>query len=181
MSQGSVADLRGAQRVLCFGATGSGKSTAAAMLGTYLDLPVTLVDDICWLPGWQRRPAEEQHEMITGRLDEPAWVFDSIYRPQHAHALQRADVIVALDYPRSLSLGRLLRRTLRRIRTQELVCNGNVETWRGSLARDSVIWWHFRSWARKRTQMRGWHADPQAPPVILLGHPREFLQLFAEI
>lgn len=181
MSHGSVADLRDARRVLCFGATGSGKSTAAAMIGTYLDLPVTLVDDICWLPGWQQRPAQDQHDIITGRLDEPTWVFDSIYRPQHAHALQRVDVIVALDYPRYLSLGRLLRRTVRRIHSQELVCNGNVETWRRTLTRDSILWWHFRSWARKRAQMRSWHADPEAPPVILLRHPREFFQLFADI
>lgn len=181
MSQGSVIDLRGAQRVLCFGATGSGKSTAAAMIGTYLDLPVTLVDDICWLPGWQQRAAQEQHALITDRLDEPSWVFDSIYRPQRGYALERVDVIVALDYPRYLSLGRLLRRTFRRIRTQELVCNGNVETWHRTIARDSIIWWHFRSWARKRTQMRRWHADPEVPPVILLRHPREFFQLFADI
>ncbi|HIZ38206.1 MAG TPA: adenylate kinase [Candidatus Ruania gallistercoris] len=181
MSQGSVADLRGAQRVLCFGATGSGKSTAAARIGTYLDLPVTLVDDICWLPGWQKRPAQEQHEIITARLDEPSWVFDSIYRPQRSHALARVDVIVALDYPRHLSLWRLLRRTVRRIRTRELVCNGNVETWQLMLARDSIIWWHFRSWRRKREQMRAWHADPDAPPVILLRHPREFFRLFAEL
>lgn len=181
MSQGSVADLRGARRVLCFGATGSGKSTAAAMLGTYLDLPVTLVDDLCWLPGWQQRPAEERHELITGRLDECAWVLDSVYHAEHPRALERVDVIVALDYPRHLSLWRLLRRTARRIRTQELVCNGNLETWRRAWGKDSIIWWHFRSWARKRAQMRSWYADPDVPPVILLGHPREFFQLFAEI
>lgn len=181
MSEGTVADLRGAQRVLCFGSTGSGKSTAATTIGSYLQLPVTLVDEICWLPGWRQRPAAEQHALITGRLDEPAWVFDSIYRPQHAHALERVDVIVALDYPRLVSLWRLLRRTERRIRTRELVCNGNLETWRRARSRDSIIRWHFSSWAGKRAQMRAWHADPEAPPVILLRHPRHFSQLLARI
>ena len=181
MSRGSVADLRGARRVLCYGATGAGKSTAAAMLGTYLDLPVTLVDEVCWLPGWQRREPAEQHEILTGLLNEPAWVFDSIYRPERELAVQRAEVIVALDYPRALSLWRLLRRTERRIRTAELVCNGNVETWRRQLARDSIIWWHFRSWRTKKQRMHAWYEDPDAPPVILLRHPRESFQIFAQI
>ena len=181
MSRGTVADLRGAKRVLCYGATGAGKSTAAAMLGTYLELPVTLVDDICWLPGWQKRPEDEQHEILTGLLDEPSWVFDSVYRPERDHAVHRAQVIIALDYPRTLSLWRLLRRTERRIRTGELVCNGNVETWRRTFGRDSIIWWHFRSWRSKKQRMQAWYADPDAPPVILLHHPREFFQLFALI
>lgn len=181
MSRGTVADLRGARRVLCFGATGSGKSTAAAMLGTYLDLPVTLVDEEFWLPGWQQRPGAEQHQRFTDLLDEPAWVFDSVFRPQYDYALARVEVIVALDYPRHLSLWRLLRRTVRRIRSAERVCNGNVETWGRSLGRDSIICWHFASWARKRAQMRAWYADPEAPPVILLRHPRDFLHLFAAL
>jgi len=181
MSRGTVADLRGAQRVLCYGATGAGKSTAASVLGTYLDLPVTLVDEVCWLPGWQKRDADQQHEILTGLLSEPTWVFDSVYHSEREYAVQRADVIVALDYPRALSLWRLLRRTERRIRTGELVCNGNIETWRRTLGRDSILWWHFRSWRSKKQRMHTWYADPDAPPVILLRHPREFFQLFAQI
>ncbi|WP_022917244.1 hypothetical protein [Ruania albidiflava] len=181
MGQGTAADLRSAQRVLCYGATGSGKSTTATMLGELLGLPVVLVDEICWLPGWQKRDPDQQHEILTGLLSEPSWVFDSVYSSEREYALQRADVIVALDYPRALSLWRLLRRTERRIRTAELVCNGNIETWRHTLARDSIIWWHFHSWRIKRQRMRAWYADSDAPPVILLRRPRDLRRLVAQL
>ena len=39
-----------------------------------------------------------------------------------------ADLVIALDYPRLTSLGRLLRRTATRIVDRRQVCNGNVET-----------------------------------------------------
>lgn len=181
MSHGNVTDLRSAQRVLCFGATGSGKSTTAELLGRRMGLPVTLVDELCWLPGWQQRPPAEQQELIGRRIDEPRWVLDSVYRAQAAHALARADVMVALDYPRLLSLWRLLRRTVRRIRTRERVCNGNVETWRRTVGRDSILWWHVRSWRSKRQRIRTWYADPDALPVILLSHPRDLDRLLAEL
>lgn len=181
MAEGTVTDLRGAQRVLCFGATGSGKSTAAALLGTALALPVTFVDDICWLPGWRQRPAAEQDEILTGLLGEPRWVFDTVYHRQTQQALARADVIIAMDYSRLRSLGRLLRRTVRRIVSGELVCNGNVETWRRALGRESIMRWHFRSWHRKRVRMRSWYADPSAPPVVLLRRPRELDSLLGSL
>jgi hypothetical protein len=39
------------------------------------------------------------------------------------------------------------------------------------LSRDSILVWHFRSFARKRDRMRAWVADPAAPEVIRLTSP----------
>ncbi|MGH8920251.1 MAG: adenylate kinase, partial [Acidimicrobiales bacterium] len=39
-------------------------------------------------------------------------------------------------------------------------------------ARDSIVVWHFRSFARKRRRMRTWAADPPGPSVVLLSSPR---------
>ena len=38
--------------VLVHGVTGSGKSTAALAIGARTGHPVTLVDELTWLPGW---------------------------------------------------------------------------------------------------------------------------------
>ena len=38
-------------RVLVYGVTGSGKTTAALAIGARTGLPVTLVDELTWLPG----------------------------------------------------------------------------------------------------------------------------------
>ena len=181
MSAGTIDDVRRARRILCFGATGSGKSTMAAALAERLRLPLTLVDDLCWEPGWVQPPREELDRRIVPVLESDAYVIDSVYRFHNDLALERVDVIVGLDYPRATSLARLVRRTWRRIRTRERVCNGNVETLRLAFARDSIIVWHFRSWASKRERMRRWHADASAPPVLLLARPGDADALLAQL
>ena len=85
----------------------------------------------------------------------------------------RAELIFGLDYPRWLSLWRLLRRTLARVITRQQLCNGNVENWRALVSRESIILWHFTSFAGKRRQLRQWAACPEGAPVLVLRHPRE--------
>lgn len=167
--------------MVCFGATGSGKSTLAAALGERLGLPVTMIDELGWNPGWRQATDAELDERVLPVLERDTFVLDSVYGRHNAAALAVADVIVALDYPRATSLTRLIRRTARRIRTRELVCNGNVETLPRSLSRDSIIAWHFRSWASKRERARRWHADASAPPVLLLARPRDAQALLAQL
>lgn len=179
MSRGSIDDVRRARRILCFGVTGSGKSTLAERLGERLGLPVTLVDELCWEPGWVQAADAVQDARIEPVLRSEAYVIDSVYRRHNGLALGHVDAIVALDYPRAVSLARLVRRTWRRIRTRALVCNGNVETLRRALGGDSIIAWHARSFASKRERMRSWHADASAPPVLLLRRPAEAEALLA--
>ncbi|GAA1421542.1 adenylate kinase [Agrococcus citreus] len=181
MSAGTIDDVRRARRVLCFGVTGSGKSTMALALGERLGLPVTLMDELCWQPGWVQRSREEIDASVLPILASDAYVLDTVYGFHNQQALEHVDVIIGLDYPRAVSLARLVRRTWRRIRTRELVCNGNVETLRLALAKDSVIVWHFRSWRSKRERMRAWHADTSAPPVLLLSRPADADRLLRDL
>jgi adenylate kinase family enzyme len=160
-------------RVLVYGVTGSGKSTAAVAIGARTGLPVTLVDELTWLPGWVPVDAAVQREMIGEIVAGERWVLDTAYGAHLDLVLPRAELVVGLDYPRWLSLGRLVRRTVSRVVTQEPMCNGNVETWRKVFARDSIIVWHFQSFARKRARMRAWAASPGNPEVLLFRRPRE--------
>ena len=161
-------------RVLIVGVTGSGKSTLAAELGRHAGIPVCLVDEeIGWLPGWAQRDPAEQRRMALERAAAPAWVFDSAYAHYRRELTERADLIVCLDYSRVVSLGRLVRRSLRRAVRAEAVCNGNVETWAGLFSRDSILLWHARSFRRKRQRMRALFAAHGPDRVLLFRSPRQ--------
>lgn len=178
----TVEDLRTAQRVLCYGVTGAGKSTAARELGSRLGLPVHLVDDeVGWLPGWTERPVPEQREIVARLVSGDRWVLDSAYGHWRDLVMPRTQVVLALDLPRWLSLARLLRRSLHRVLTGEEQCNGNVESWRQLLSGESILLWHCRSFANKRRRMRDMEAAPDGPLVLRVRSARELHQVLASL
>jgi hypothetical protein len=124
------------------------------------------------LPNWSERPRDEQRELAQRIAGSEKWVFDTAYGHWRDVVLPRTELIVALDYPRHVSLTWLLRRTARRVTTGELTCNGNRESLRQVLSSDSIIVWHFHSFTRKRAQIGAWESDPSAPPVVRLRSPR---------
>jgi adenylate kinase family enzyme len=145
----------------------------ARALGELTGLPVTSVDDICWSPGWVQMPADEQIRHFDALTRTDAWILDSAYGPWRDLAYARADLVVALDHARLVSLARLLRRTRARIVDRQEICNGNHESWRTVFARDSLVVWHFTSFRRKREEMRAWESAASGPPVIRLRRPAD--------
>ena len=163
--------LGGARRILLHGVTGSGKTTLAARLGALTGIAWTEADSVTWQPGWVQHPEAEQRRRIAELCAQESWILDSAYGSWSDVVLSRAELVVGLDYPRWLSLGRLLRRTISRTVRRTEVCNGNVESWTRSLSRDSIVRWHFHSFRRKRERLLAWEADPAMPPVLRLRSP----------
>ena len=168
---GAVIDLP--SRVLLYGVTGSGKTTAARRLAEVTGLPLVDVDEVCWEPGWVQVGVEEQRRRFTEICAGDRWVLDTAYGVWTDVALARAELVVALDYPRPVSLFRLVRRTASRIVRREEVCNGNRETVLRAIDDDSIIRWHFRSFRSKRERILAWEADPAMPPVVRFTRPRD--------
>jgi adenylate kinase family enzyme len=156
-----------------YGVTGCGKSILAAQISAATGIPWHSVDDLTWEPGWVPVDDEEQRRRIAVICARPAWILDSAYGKWLDVPLARAEVIVALDYPRWISLSRLTTRTVRRLVDRRTICNGNRETLRQTLGPDSILCWHFQSFARKRARIRAWADNSPGPRVVRLTTPRQ--------
>lgn len=165
--------LLGARRVLIYGVTGSGKTTLAEKLSAVTLLPWYSVDDITWEPGWVEVANDEQRRRISEICAQPEWILDTAYGRWRDIPLSRAELILALDYPRWVSLRRLLRRTAARCWDRTPICNGNTESLSAAFGPDSIIRWHFRSFSRKRNRIKQWMGQNDGPRVIRLTSPRE--------
>ncbi|MGI8808920.1 MAG: adenylate kinase [Acidimicrobiales bacterium] len=165
--------LGGARRVLVYGVTGSGKTTLAERLGHLTGLPWYSVDDLTWEPGWVAVPHDEQRRRIAAICARPEWILDTAYARWRDIPLARAEVVVALDYPRRVSLQRLVRRTVARWWSGTTICNGNRESPRMMVSRESIVLWHFKSFGRKRRRIHGWMAQDGGPTVVRLTRPRD--------
>lgn len=167
------AHLDTARRLLLVGVTGSGKTTLARRLAEARGAAYVDGDAIGWLPGWVQRDEAEQRGLAEARTAGDAWVLDAAWGTWSDVVLPRVDLVVALDLPRHVSLGRLLRRSARRVVRRETICNGNTESLRRLFSRDSIVAWHVESFEAKRRLVGAWERDPDAPPVLRLRSVRE--------
>lgn len=161
------------RRVLIYGVTGSGKTTFARRLSEVTGIPWHSVDDLTWEPGWVSIPNETQREKIQAICEGATWILDSAYGKWLDIPLDSVELIIGLDYPRVLSFWRLLTRTVARARTKELMCNGNVESWKLTFSRDSILVWHFKSFRSKHNRILAWSQDPNGPTVFRFTSPRQ--------
>jgi adenylate kinase family enzyme len=157
--------------VLIYGVTGSGKTTLARQVADRTGLPWHSVDDLTWQPGWVIVPPAEQRRRIAAICAGEQWILDTAYGQWLDVVLPRAELIVGLDYSRWRSLSRLAHRTVMRAIDHRQICNGNTQSFRQAFSRDSIIVWHFQSFARKRDRMRSWAADPAGREVVLCKSP----------
>ena len=120
--------------MLVIGASGSGKSTAARLLSDRLGVPHVELDGLFHLEQWRENPrfAEDVDASTAGA----AWVCDGNYTVVRDLLWDRAQTLVWLDLPRTLTFRRVAVRTLRRIVRREVLWNGNRERVRSLFAPD---------------------------------------------
>ncbi len=143
------------RRVSVRGVTGSGKTTFARRLGAFLGLPAIELDALFWLPDWQQAAHDEFRARATAALDAfpNGWVCDGNYSGRlNDIVLAQADTVVWLHLPWRVTFWRVLRRTLSRARSGELLWANNRESLRQSfLHKDSLLLFsmtHHRAQAR---------------------------------
>lgn len=114
------------QRVLVAGVSGAGKTTVAGRVAAILGIGHTEIEALYHGENWERR--EEFDDDVRALADSPAWVTEWTYPEARPVLAARADLLVWLDLPfATVTLPRLVRRTIQRWSTREELWNGNVE------------------------------------------------------
>lgn len=146
------------RRIALEGVTGAGKTTLARRVAAGLGLPHVELDALYWDRSWTLVPPDVFRRRTAAALRGDRWVADGNYPQVRDIVWRRADTLVWLDYPLSVVLWRLVRRTVRRIVT-------GAELWHGNQLGINDIFRHRRSfllWA-----LRAYHTRRAASPVAL--------------
>ena len=161
------------RRIAVVGTTGSGKTTLARQLSERLGLPHVELDALHWDADWTAAPVEVFRERTAAALSGDAWVVDGNYGKVRDIVWSRADTLVWLDYDLPLILWRLVRRTFRRVVTQEELWNGNRERWRDQLlSRDSLFLWVLQTYWRRRREYPLYFKEYAHLEIVRLRSPK---------
>jgi len=114
---------------MVIGNAGSGKSTAARMIGEKLGLPVFHMDrEVYWLPGWVERDKADQVVQIERIVAKDDWVLEGNNSKTFHLREARADLLIWLDIPLWLRLIRVIRRSFQQKgQTRPDMADGCVE------------------------------------------------------
>ena len=163
-------------RLAVVGTTGSGKTHLARQIAVRLGVPHVELDALHWEPNWTMAETARFRDRVACAVAEGAWVVDGNYSKVRDIVWPRAEVLVWLDYPLSVSLWRLTRRTLTRIVTGEELWGTNRESVRNTfLSRDSLILWAIRTHGRHRREFAELPRRPEYAhlAVVRLRSPSE--------
>ncbi|KAA0021294.1 AAA family ATPase [Antrihabitans cavernicola] len=169
------------RRIAIGGVTGVGKTTMARRIAAILELPFTELDSLYHGPDWTARSSFESD--VDAITSGSSWVTEWQYRVVRPMILTRADTLVWLDLPTSVSLARLARRTLiRRVRRQE-IWNGNKEPKLRTIFTDPdhILRWGYRTRNDVRKMMPDVEANYQSLQIVHLRSAREVEQWLEQL
>lgn len=132
------------RRIVVAGVSGTGKTTLVAQIATAVDAPHTEIDALYHGPGWT--PREGFLEDVRALTRAEAWTTEWQYGIARPILSERADLLVWLDLPfLTVTLPRVVRRTVRRRLHRIELWNGNVEPPLHTILTDRqhIIRWAF--------------------------------------
>ena len=101
------------KRISVIGGSGSGKSTLTNILSKELDIPAIHLDAINYNDNWIERDKNERDAIIASKADEENWIIDGNYNKTLKERLDKADLIIWLDYSTFAHLRGVLKRIVR--------------------------------------------------------------------
>ena len=85
-------------RISIIGGSGSGKSTLADILSKELNIPAVHLDAINFQPNWVEIDKNERDKIILSKSNDEKWIIDGNYNKTLQDRLEKADLIIWLDY-----------------------------------------------------------------------------------
>jgi adenylate kinase family enzyme len=143
------------RRILVAGTSGSGKTTLAGRIAVTVGAPHTEIDALYHGPDWT--PRENFMRDVAALAAQPTWVVEWQYDNARPLLLQRADLLVWLDLPRSLVMRRVVRRTVRRRLNKTALWNGNLEPPLSGFFtdREHIVRWAWRTHHQNAQRVAG--------------------------
>lgn len=138
------------KRILIVGTTGSGKTTLGLKLSSVLGIAPTDLDELYWLPEWKGRPEEEFKKSVMGVIEKDAWIISGNYSIVRDLIVARADTIIWLDYSFLPNFWQIFSRSIQRVTSRKLICNGNRETFAKLFSKGSIMLWFFNTFHDRR-------------------------------
>lgn len=138
------------------GTTGSGKSTLARKLAQKRQLHYIELDDLLWLDDWQESSNEALFSKLKTAMEDATagWVLDGLYTRTVPMIMQQVDTVIWLDYPFSINLYRLTKRTLGRVISRKKLWenSNNRESLKLMLSKESIFVWLIKSYPKNRNK-----------------------------
>ncbi|MCP4307169.1 MAG: hypothetical protein GY926_06815, partial [bacterium] len=137
------------------------------------------LDAIHHLPDWTPIEREEMRRIVTKRTETESWVVDGNYASfVQDIVFSRADTVVWLDMPHSVTMSRVVRRTLSRGLLRRELWNGNRESLRNLLKtkpEENIVLWSWTQREKYRTKYRTARDDAAHADLnwVHLTSPRE--------
>jgi len=138
-------------RTVVYGPAGSGKTTVTANIAESIGVPHIELDALFWMPEWQKKSPEQFRLDVSAAINENTngWVCDGNYSRVRDVILPQADTVVWLRLPFRVVFWWLVRRSVSRSWTGELLWGYNRESWRQSfLSRESLFLYLIKNWRR---------------------------------
>jgi len=161
------------RRILVAGTSGSGKTTLAGRIAATVGAPHTEIDALYHGPGWT--PREDFMRDVAAFVAQPTWVTEWQYGKARPLLLQRADLLVWLDLPRAVVMGRVVRRTTERRLNRTVLWNGNLEPPLSTFFtdRDHIVRWAWRTHHENAERVAAAVTSRADLSIVRLRHQRE--------
>jgi len=172
-------------KIVVIGTSGAGKTTVARTLARKFCLKDIELDALFWEPNWTETSPEIFRSRVSQAISEsPSWIAHGNYSKVRDLIWSNASVLIWLDFPRSIVLWRVIKRSMLRIFKREILWAGNRESFRKTFfSRDSII---LYTW-RRHPMFRQWYSElitsseASHLKVLKFSHPNELSQFLEQL